>query len=119
METFETLFQISVFLFLTCAVFWLVATITKKEGIRSIYITFTYPTTLVVILGAIIAMLKENLSLNFKLILGGIALIWGITFRVTEGPAESRKGMLIQYLLIFISLVGAWILADKFLLAHG
>ena len=114
MAAYELLFQIAVILFLTSFVFWLVSIFFPKKGLEGIYMVFSYPAMLTAIIAAIMVMFVEELNLLYKFLLGGIALVWTITGM--QYPPETKAQRIINSILQFISLIGAWIFIERFFL---
>ena len=116
MALYEILFQVAVLLFIPSFAFWLLSDFFHGKGLEMISAAFTYPTIIIVISAAILAMLVEELSLNVKLMLAAIAIVWFVTYRILYFPSESRWHKLAIYVFQLISLFGAWLIVDMFYL---
>ena len=116
MALYEILFQIAVLLFIPSFIFWLLSDFFHGKGLGTISAAFTYPTIIIVITAAILAMLVEELSLNIKLMLTAVAIVWLTTYKILDSPSETRWHKFAIYVFQLISLFGAWLIVDLFYL---
>lgn len=116
MAFYEYMFQAAVILFLAYFVFWLISIFIPGKGLDSIAVAFTYPTIITVLLGAIMALLREEISLPSKFMLMGIAIVWTITGLMLEYEPQTRGQKVFRFIIQFVSLVGAYILIQRYFL---
>lgn len=116
MEIYGILFQIAVVIFIAYFIFWILSVMLPKRGLEQIFIFFSYPMILIVIVASIMALLDENLKLIIKFTFMGIAVVWLIAGLTLEYEPKNKKQLFLRLVLQFFSLIGAWILIENFYL---